>query len=185
MKIAFTGAHSTGKTTLLHEFSRIYDGKVVSITEVARTIISNGYPLGMDANVDSYINYVNEQLKSEFLYKNVQYDILISDRTILDTVTYAKVNRRLPRPFIPDSLIEMLENVWLLEKENYDLYVYFPIEFGLVNDGVRPEDLEYQKDVDAMALRLLEQHSVNFVRITGNVAARVEQLSKIVKKIGP
>ena len=53
MKIAFTGSHSTGKTTLLNDAKPILTAKGLSyVTEVARHIIQRGYPLNMDANVE-------------------------------------------------------------------------------------------------------------------------------------
>ena len=54
MRIAFTGSHSTGKTTLLNDIIKYCGGdiKINSITEVARKIIVKGYPLNQDANID-------------------------------------------------------------------------------------------------------------------------------------
>ena len=103
MRIAFTGSHSTGKTTLLNDIIKYCGGdiKINSITEVARKIIVKGYPLNQDANIDSYIHYINDQLNEENTYM-YECDLFISDRTLLDPVAYAMVNSQLPRPYIPE-----------------------------------------------------------------------------------
>lgn len=183
MKIAFTGSHSTGKTTLLGEIAKKTNLKIYHIAEIARNIIKRGFPLSQDATVDSYINYVNEQLKAEFVAMESKYDLLISDRTILDAVAYSKVNKKLSRPFIPDYLIEMLERVWLLEKNFYDIYIYFPVEFPMVCDGVRPEDVQYQIDVGEQIKELLEFHRINYITICGSTEERYNSFLKIIKEV--
>jgi len=182
MKIAFTGAHCTGKTTLLKDIEEMFVDKfkVHSVTEVARKIIEKGYPLNMDATVDSYIHYINDQLNAE----NEQMqgcDVFISDRTLLDPVAYAMVNSKLPRPYISEYFIDMMKNVWLLEKDRYDLYIYFPIEFALEYDGVRPSDEMYRRDIDNMILSLLEQFQIKYIKISGNRCARKKQLFSIIE----
>ena len=182
MKIALAGTHCTGKTTLLIQFKEIYhnNSSFGYITEVARKIIEKGYPLNAEANTDSYIHYINDQLIAE---KNIYtYKIFMSDRTLLDPLAYALVNKKLPRPYIQDYFIDMIRNVWLLEKERYDLYAYFPIEFPMAFDGVRPEDEEYRKRVDEMIYQLLIKYSIKFVTITGSVYERKKILIDAINK---
>ena len=132
--------------------------------------------MNKDGNVYSYINYINDQLNAE---KEMDlYDVFISDRTLLSPLAYSLVNRTLPRPFIPDYLIEMIENVWLMEKNRYDLYLYFPIEFEMsVKDAIHPLDADYRKHVDSMIHSLLIKHNVNFTTISGS---REERLSRLI-----
>ncbi len=180
MKIAFTGSHCTGKTTLLNQMKIIFQNADFQyVTEVARGIINRGYPLNMDANMDSYVHYINDQLKAE---KRMQScDLFISDRTLLDPLAYALVNKKLPRPYIHDYFIDMMESIWLLEKEQYDLYIYFPIEFPLIYDGVRPEDEQYRKDIDDQIAQLLKRNNVNFLKITGSPGERCDFMERLVK----
>lgn len=181
VKIAFTGSHCTGKTTLLNDVESILSNKIVvnSVTEVARKIIDKGYPLNKDATVDSYVHYINDQLSEEAAKMN-GCDVFISDRTLLDPVAYAMVNSRLPRPYIPQYFINMMENVWLLEKDKYDFYVYFPVEFELEIDKVRPFDDVYRKDIDKMIEKLLKQNSINYMRVTGDRLERTDYLLSLI-----
>lgn len=175
MKIAFTGSHSTGKTTLLNDaILRLKNKRLSYITEIARNIINRGYPLNMDANIDSYVHYINDQLKAEKAM--CESSIFISDRTLLDPLAYSLVNRDLPRPFIPDHFISMMEGIWLLEKDNYDLYMYFPIEFPMCSDGVRPTDEVYRSNVSNKILELLTKYKVPHIHVTGSPTERLNIL---------
>jgi nicotinamide riboside kinase len=182
MNIALTGAHSTGKTTLFNEFvKRNNRFRIASITETARIVIEKGFPMAKDATVDSYINYVNEQLKAELSARKDNYDVLISDRTILDAVAYSQINKRLTDdPFIPPYVIEMLESVWLMEKEFYDFYIYCPVEFPLIFDGVRDEDGVYQRMVGDHLKDLLERHNVKHFEVSGSMTARYDYLMTLI-----
>lgn len=185
MKIAFTGTHVTGKTTLLNDYvthiASVTNTKSVGfITGIARGIIARGFPLNKDGNVDSYINYINDQLNAE---KQMElYDDFICDRTLLSPLAYALVNRVLPRPYIPDYLIEMIENVWLLEKDRFDLYAYFPIEFDMPTlDDIHPPDENYRKQIDEMIYSLLIKYNIKYTVIRGT---RDERLNKLISIIG-
>ncbi|MCL2024182.1 MAG: ATP-binding protein [Coriobacteriia bacterium] len=184
ISIALAGSHCTGKTTLFdqlkHDLSPEFDLK--HITEVARKIIAKGYPLNQDANMESYIHYVNDQLTAE--QAMFAYDVFVSDRTILDPLAYALVNKELPRPYVPDSLIEMMRNIWLMEKEKYDFYVYFPIEFPLTMDDVRPGDEDYRSRVDTMIYSLLMENDVDFITVNGSLEQRVETVRGEMKSRG-
>ena len=183
MRIAFTGSHSTGKTTLLNDIIKYCGGdiKINSITEVARKIIVKGYPLNQDANIDSYIHYINDQLNEENTYM-YECDLFISDNTLLDPVAYAMVKSQLPRPYIPEYFIEMMTNVWLIEQTRYDLYVYFPIEFPLEIDGIRPSDEQYRKDIDEQIRKLLTKHKINYITVSGDEMQRKDYLIKVIEE---
>lgn len=177
MKIAFTGTHSSGKTTLIkYVIEQLKDLDVITIQNITRTIIKRGFPLGKDSTVDSYMIYVGEQLKSERHTKNQNYNLIISDRTVLDTVAYALSNIQLPRPFIPVYCINMLKEIWLREKDFYDLYVYLPIEFPMVIDGIRDVDEDYRHLVDTNIGNLLQENDINFITLRGTVEERFNLL---------
>ncbi len=175
--IAFVGAHCTGKSTLLAHVRECSAARVYAIREVARGVIRRGYPMGKDAHAESYLHYVRDQLVAERSFEEARYDVLISDRTVLDTLSYARVNRRLPRPSIPDVLLDLLREVWLQEAKLYK-HVFFPIEFGLVGDGVRDEDEDYRREVSDEMLQLLEEHAVPYSTVSGAIESRYAQLAE-------
>jgi len=181
MNIAFTGSHCTGKTTLLHSVVEKYsnDDSFGYITKIAQKIIDKGYPLNTEANTDSYIHYINDQLIAERNMVNCK--LFISDRTLLDPLAYALVNEKLPRPYVRDYLIDMIKNIWLLEKERYDLYIYFPVEYPMFFNGIRPSDEEYRMNIDKMIYQILNEYSVNYITMNGDVEERKRKIFEIIE----
>lgn len=190
MRLAFEGTHVTGKTTLLNAYVEYRHALTCEnkendfgyVTGIARNIIARGFPLNKDGNVYSYINYVNDQLKAERTMCN--YKDFISDRTLLSPLAYSLTNKNLPRPFIPDYFIDMLKNVWLLEKERFDLYIYFPIEFSMnEKDDIHPADIQYRVDIDNAIHQLLDEYKIPHFHMTGSVEERLRKLIRIFEGV--
>lgn len=183
MKICFTGAHSTGKTTLLNYLRNNYSlDDSYYITEVARKIINRGFSLGMNATSESYFNFINDQLCEEELAKNKK--LVFSDRSIIDTVGYAKANIKTGCSKVKEYVVQALEKIWQLERQYFDLYVYFPIEFQLIDDGFRDLDLDYQKCVDTEIKNLLTNAGINFIELKGTIENRCLKLVEYLTSCG-
>ena len=174
-RIAFVGSHSTGKTTLLRYCQEQFEGRLHTIEDLSRRIIARGFPMGPYAVVDSFVNFVRDQLYAERESHAVEEAWLISNRTVLDAVAYACANKDLPRPFIPDYFIEMLEEVARLEAGFYDLYVEFPVLFPMTQDGIRPEG----EGTDIS--RLLNTFGVPRISVAGTTAERCRSLVEQVQ----
>lgn len=172
--IAFTGAHSTGKSTLIKAYVDQYrDLHVLVIEGLTRAIIERGFPLAKNSTVDSYTNYIRDQLRAERSLRMAEPDILITDRTVLDAASYARVNTQLPRPFVPDYFVEMLLEVALLEASRFDLFVYCPVEFPIEPHEMRPTDEPYREDVGLQVKAFLDEHRIPYVTASGDVQTRL------------
>lgn len=181
-RIAIAGTHGVGKTSLAHALMlSLKDLRVTLSSQIARTLIKNGYPLGREATTESYIQYVIAQLRAEQLAEPC--DLFISDRTLLDPLAYALVNRDVVGPSVPESTIELLQSIWLLESQQYDLYVFVPIEFDMHTDGIRPEGEEYRKRVDAQIISLLKEYRINHIVVSGALEERSSQVIQALRKI--
>lgn len=178
-KIAITGTHGVGKTTLANSLTNSFENlKVILNSKIARTLIKNGYPLGREATTESYIQYVIAQLRAEQTAE--ECDLFISDRTLLDPLAYALVNREYVGSSVSSSTIEMLKMIWLLELKQYDLYVFVPIEFSMQADGIRPEGEDYRKRVEMQIYSLLNEYKVNYITVTGTLKDRNTQAYKAI-----
>lgn len=179
--IAFVGSHSSGKSTVIDEYTRAHSGQRLRvISGLPRAIIDRGFPLEKNATVDSFTNYVRDQLRKERMVGVGEVDLLLSDRTVLDAAAYAKVNAALPRPSVPSYFVEMLLEVALLEAARYDLFVYCPVEFPMTPDPFRPSDEPYRERVGLQIRAFLDEHTLPYVTASGDVSDR---LSKIVRAI--
>jgi nicotinamide riboside kinase len=187
IRIAFVGSHSTGKSTLVDYCKQQLMDRLHTIENIPRRIIAKGFPMGPYAVVDSFANYVRDQLQAErksAAAATGDKDWLISNRTILDAVAYAGANRELPRPFIADYFIEMLEEIARVEATFYDLYVEFPVCFPMTADAVRPEGEDYRKRVGQEISRLLGVFNVSHVSLTGTTDERFRSLIEHVGGLG-
>lgn len=176
-RIAIVGTHGVGKTSLAHTLANKFtelDLKTIINCQIARTLIKNGYPLGKEATSESYIQYIISQLRAEQSAK--ECDIFISDRTLLDPLAYAIVNREYVHSNVPDDIIKLLESVWRLELSQYDLYVLVPIEFEMQIDNVRPVDKKYRQRIESQIDLLLNKYLVNHIIVSGTIEDRASQV---------
>jgi len=174
IKVAISGSHGVGKTTLAYSISNCYADYNVKInTHIARELIRQGYPLGREATDESYIQYIIAQLAAEQEASNI--DLFISDRSLLDPLSYAIVNMKTEGSTVSQSIIELLKCIWLLELQQYDLYIFVPIEFSMIEDGVRPKGEKYRKLVENQMIQLLEEYHVKYIRVFGTIEERNAQ----------
>jgi len=178
--MSISGSHSTGKTCLARllyqKLSQEYPNQVTLIDEVARQLRTRGLPLNREATLDTYINYVYEQLISERL-ATTKY--VISDRSLVDLLAYILANAN---PLIPKEFNCMLEEIIFREIDYFDLYVYLPIEFSLVMDDVRPADIEYQKLVDEKIKYVLHTLDIPVLKVSGSVQKRANTAINEIQK---
>lgn len=183
MKVAIVGTHSVGKTTLINDYIESNNRvKIITIDEVARNVIKDGYPLGKDASIESYLYYINMQLKAEIDTTELEYELLISDRSLLDGLAHPIVNRNLPRPYITQEFIDLFTNILYFQKSFYDLYIYLPIEFDMAPDILRPDDDVYRCDIDKEIQKILLKTKVPFETIIDNRNERCKQLNTLINK---
>ena len=181
MRITMCGSFSTGKTTLVRSFAdrltRERQRDVFVIEEVARRVISEGFPLDRDASLEAYFHYVYYQLQAERLGRN-HHDV-VSDRSLLDSLAYLHVSRD---PRMTESFMNMLTEIVWRETVYFDYYCYVPVEFSPVDDGIRSIDHEYQQLVDREMVKLLKYYGVRTVKVSGTIENRVNTLMELMLK---
>lgn len=170
-RIIFTGAQGTGKTTILNDFRN--RGKNV-ITEVVRNLAKEGIKINEmgDEKGQKKIFNTYEKLLSE----QVEY---ISDRGLIDVLAYTMhLNKK---GLVSDKLVKSQFNALKkFVKNNQDIiYCYFPIEFDVVDDGVRSLDEDYRREIDNNIKEILISLGAPWVTIRGGVEARVNMVNMI------
>lgn len=174
MKIALTGAHGVGKTTLLNVLKHELGGpsEVAICREVPRVIIGAA---GNDTFFRRGENTPLRQLLILFYQvieeglRRREADTVLADRTLVDHLAYTVV-------LFPEMVgcpeytaILNAARLWLPE---YDLIVKLPIEFAVVDDGVREADTEFQAQIDDAIDGLYAELGVRPVVISGSVEER-------------
>ena len=175
LKISISGTHSVGKTTLVNSImNNIMHKNFKIIPEIARILIGKGFKLNQDITEYGIVNYITDYL---FYERTTEADILVSDRSLIDLLAYVKTNNSFK---IRNKYVHLIEEVVYEESKRFDFYIYLPIEFNLVKDNVRSEDIVYQKKVDKTIVNLFKQFKIKPYIITGSIEQRTNKALKII-----
>ena len=74
-----------------------------------------------------------------------------------------------------------IEDTWNRIKNEYSHYVYFPIEFDSVDDGVRSVNEEWRVKIDDEFKAVLEGVRQPYLTITGSPMQRLNQILEFIK----
>ena len=174
MRVTFAGSFSTGKTTLANLFAREWD--LPLLPEPAREVVELGFKLDKDATPECETLIFLKQLRNELTHES-----FVSDRSMLDAVAYADWVFDHEREHRKEDHLwhESREIATMSLRGRYDFVFYLPIEFPIVLDGLRPDDPEFQADIDRRVKGLLEGHDVEHHTLTGSVEQRQNQVREI------
>lgn len=168
-RIALVGASSTGKTTV-YELLKNKLPKYEFVNESTRTVGSYGFPInefGTDATQLAISSFHLEAL--------LQPGNMVLDRCYMDLIVYSE------HMDIEDSTKNYIEDTWHRVKNEYTHYVYFPIEFDSVDDGVRSVNEKWRIEVDNSFKELLKGVRQPYLTITGSPMQRVDQILDFIK----
>ena len=173
-RIAIVGSFSTGKTTLAEALARRMD--LPLLPEVAREVVELGFKLDKDASPETETLIFMRQFNNE-----ISTEEFVGDRSMIDVMAYAgwvlDHRERTKEFYLWDECVRLAERTL---RTAYSHVFYLPIEFPIVLDGLRPDDPEFQKDIDERILRLLRSHDIEYETITGSIPERIEKIEKVL-----
>lgn len=174
----FTGAQSTGKTTLLKKVKELYPNRFEYVTEVTRRIQRLGVSINDEAKNydltqsliigDHLINYMKVHNEP---HENIS-DILL-DRCIVDGYIYTKYFYKHGKV---SSKIFNFAEYWFKElTPKYDVIFYTnPGDVKLIDDGVRSIKAEFRQEIiDLYQKEFLDKYD-NICILNGSVEERLE-----------
>ena len=168
-RIALVGASSTGKTTV-YELLKNKLPKYDFVNESTRTVGSYGFPInekGTDATQLAISCFHLEALLQPYNQ--------VLDRCFMDVVVYTRFMDE-----VNDETWKYIDATWNRIKNEYTHYIYFPIEFDSVDDGVRSVNEKWRTDIDEEFKNVLEGVRQPYLTITGSPMQRVEQILKYI-----
>ena len=169
-RIALVGASSTGKTTV-YELLKNKLPKYEFVNESTRSVANYGFPInekGTDATQLAISSFHLEALLQPYN--------LVLDRCYMDLVVYSHYMEG-----IEEKTLRYIEDTWNRVKGEYTHYIYFPIEFDSVNDGVRSVNEEWRKQIDELFQDILEGVRKPYLTVTGSPMERVNQILEFIK----
>ena len=158
MKLAITGSFGTGKTTQLFDLAREYKYKYPAksigiIQEIARFC---PFPVNETPDIESQAWIFSTQLKEEIEYSKL-YDIVLCDRTLFDSVAYAKVNGL-------EKEANLMYQLALDFVTTYDSIIFRNISKSdfLIADGFRSTNIKFRQDVENELLEIYDYIQKNY-----------------------
>lgn len=178
MRLVLTGSHGVGKTSIvngLEDFLLEKGIKTITNSSKARSLKNSGFRINDDATDITELLIASNHI-SHFNENN-----WFADRCIIDTLGYSCYNyfhRKISKKTY-NTIKYMAEKFVKL----YDKIFYVPIEFPMVSDGVRKNDIVFQKTVDECIENFLlhnEATTSKFVRISGSVEKRINTIKSFI-----
>lgn len=176
----FTGAQSTGKTTLLKKVKTLYPYRFDYVDEVTRRIKRFGVPINNEAKNynltqsliinDHLVNYTKVFEESDDSVRD-----LLLDRCIVDGYIYTKYFYRHGK--VSYKIFEFAEYWYKELTPKYDVIFYTnPGDVKLVDDGERSIDAKFREEIiDLYETEFLDKYD-NICILKGSVEDRLEQM---------
>ena len=169
-RIALVGASSTGKTTV-YELLKNKLPKFEFINESTRTVGSYGFPINEAGTSETQLAISSFHLEALLRPGN-----MILDRCYMDLLVYSNFMDKISK-----EAHDYIEDTWTRVKNEYTHYIYFPIEFDSVDDGVRSVNEEWRVKIDEEFQLLLDGVRKPYLTVTGSPLQRVEQILNFIK----
>lgn len=174
MKIAITGAQSTGKSTLLRYLKQDDDLKGFEfIDELTRKIAAKGININEEGSNMSQIFTVTIHAE------NIVKDHFISDRCALDGLVYTKwlFDQGKVDKWILDYAVGVAKEVI----PRYDYIFYLPAEIPIEDDGVRSADVKFRDEIVALFEMYTKELDIKLIELSGSVKDRAKLFKRVLE----
>lgn len=181
MRIGFTGAQGTGKTTVLKKIQKANTGLTV-VPSTARAAAAAGYAVNRDADPTSQlITTIGRIATEDRLHRET--GATVSDRTPLDSLAYTtyQINHEWSRREKNDYYWEVSRDIVFEHMLKYDVLFYFPVFWAPKGDGLRDTDVKYQETIDGYIQTYLKVLNVDYFIMPD--ASANERLNFFAQKI--
>jgi len=174
MRIAITGAQSTGKSTLLRYLKNDDDLKGFEfIDELTRKIAAKGININEEGSNMSQIFTVTIHAE------NIVKDHFISDRCALDGLVYTKwlFDEGKVDKWILDYAIGVAKEVL----PRYDYIFYLPAEIPIEDDGIRSANVKFRDDIVALFEKYTKEFDLKLIELSGSVKDRAKLFKRVLE----
>ena len=187
MIFSFTGAQSTGKTTLLNHLHKCNgDYPFEFIPEVTRLVMRDyEMPINEDGNDLTQLLIMSEHVRN--IYKNkadrlIRGMHMIFDRCVVDGIVYSRwlLNEGKISKCCYDACALIYEEL----KDKYDIIFYTsPDDVKLVDDGERSVNVKFRNDIINTFNAFLERgYDGKVVVLEGSVEERLKTIKSTLAK---
>jgi predicted ATPase len=192
MRIAVSGTHSVGKSTLVADIHSQF-GKFIHEEEPYRAL-RDVYPIKFGRDSTRYCNGIQcfYSVSRVQQYRSSQDDVIF-DRCPVDYIAYSIYTAHHRQTDLDMAFVESLVQPVRDSLRFLDLVVFVPMSrehpMHLEDDGIRPIDKEYRRAVDREFKRLYRDRlyellcgqGPKLVEVNGSREARIDQLRPFLR----
>lgn len=171
MIIAFTGAHSTGKTTLLDNLREepILKGYTFK-TEITRSLQKKGLSINEEGNSQTQGEIMRSHLNT------LKINNVLMDRCFLDGIVYTKYLHETGN--VSDFCLNQSTVLFQDNINRYDLLFYFIPELKLEDDKIRSISISFHSRIVQLFNEYISMYQLKVIPVLGSI----EERKKIVLK---
>jgi predicted ATPase len=192
MRIAISGTHSMGKTTLLRDCLEAFPG-YVSETEAYRslTAFNPDLHIGLGAEADLRSMWI---LQGDLMGKLVHHrggEDVFFDRSPVDMIPYGRWAMKVGHTDLDERFLEALRQIArIYAREFLDAILFISMSPDYVipfeNDGVRPTEVGYRETVDAFFKEEYKTLDLGIpvIELNGPRQERVRRIGELIGRPG-
>ena len=180
MLISFSGAQSTGKTTLLNHLQE-RNTHIKFVPEVTRLVRRDyNLPINEDGNDVTQLMIIGEHLRNAYKISN---ESNILDRCSLDGLVYTYWLCQQHK--VSMSVYSFAESIFNKTINKYDVIFYTsPEDVNLIDDGERSANSDFRDDIIKLFESYILESNINIVRLSGTVEERLQTIKKTLNDKG-
>lgn len=190
IKIAVSGSHSQGKTTLVNALEQLPEFKDYKFfREITRQMKNLGLEINENASTSTQIMIMAEHYRRACVEGNCIYDRCTLDGIVYTTVLMFQDHSKLLNGLSEDdryAFIDTIEALFDLTINKYDVIFYIEPELALEDDGVRTTDKHFfetiVKGFDNIINDLSKDSDIKIVKIKGTVEERIQMILNTLKE---
>jgi nicotinamide riboside kinase len=170
MKIAISGAHSQGKTTLVQALQNCNSLPDVKFkTSLTRGLQEMGFNINEDGDDVTQLAVMTKHLQRLREDGNIVYD-----RCALDGYAYSMA-------LVKDiRVLDVIRDLFFLMVDEYDIIFYVEPELPLVEDGQRTVNKDFFKNIVQNFDSIIKSYAVPVIRISGTLEERTNQVIEAI-----
>ena len=191
MRIAVSGAHSQGKSTLVWDWVKRHP-HYIREEEPFRALHAEGYDIQFRQNCNRLHNGIQMYYNASRvnLYTSLN-QCVIFDRAPVDYIAYSQYTADKGTTDIDDAFVEAMVPRVRETLRRLDLLVFVPMTdlwpVDMEDDGIRPVDLPYRAEVDAIFKQIYrdkrydvmpKQDPPKLIELWGSREERLERLDQ-------
>ena len=181
MVISFTGAQSTGKSTLLTKMqTEERFRKFNFVPEITRSL-KKKYKLDINEDGDEFTQLltINSHLYNYFDFKDKD---VVLDRCILDGFVYTTYQYHMKK--VSEEVYNYSEYLFKKLIGNIDIILYTEPDIPLVDDGERSVNKEFRDTIINLFEEAIDHFKIDVIRLSGTVDNRIKTIYNIVDNYG-